>query len=114
MIVLDFDDFIPEEKIIVLKGKKFDVTEIPFEIALKFNEVMPIITALSNNEDISDDEKEKLMKLVFMVFKISDPELDYQWFKNQITFRKFYKIIEVLTQSMFDEGKKKEEVQTEM
>ena len=108
MIVLDFDDFVPEEKIIKLKGKNFNVTEIPFEIALKFNEAMPIVTALSKSENISDEEKEKLLTLIFLVFKLSDPELDYEWLKKQITFQKFYKIVEVLTNAMFAEDKKKE------
>lgn len=109
MIVLDFDDFIPEEKIINLKGKKFDVTEIPFEIALKFNEVMPIIIAMSKNEKVTDEDLDKLLKLIHVAFKLSDQDIEFEWVKKNVTLQKFNKIVELLTKSMFDEGKKKQE-----
>lgn len=108
MQVLDFDDFIQEQKIIKLGGKEFDVTMIPFDVALRFNEAMPILNLISEGEGITEDQKEQLLKLIFLVFQLSDPELDYGWFRKQVTFNKFFKIVQTLTESMFDEGKKKE------
>ena len=109
MQILDFDEFMPEEKIITLKGKKFNVTEIPFEISLQFNQCYPVLTALSKNEEITKEDFNKLFKLIYSIFKISDPELDEQWLQTNLTLPRFNKIITLVSQAMFDEGKKKEE-----
>ena len=108
MIVLDFDDFIPEEKSIKLCGKRFDVTSIPFEVSLKFNEAMPIIMAMSKSEKISEGDSDVLLKLIHMAFQLSDPDIEFEWVKKNVTLQRFNKIVELLTKAMFDEGKKKD------
>ena len=114
MQILDFDEFVPEPKIITLKGKKFDVSEIPFEIALQVNEVIPIMTALSKSEKVTKEDFTKLRELIYEIFKISDPDLSEEWLKKAVTLPIYNKLITFIFESIFDEGKKKEEVPTEI
>ena len=108
MQILDFDEFIPEDKIVKLKGKEFNITEIPFEIALQFNQAYPVLTALSENKEISKEEFDKLFQLIYSIFKISVPDLEEEWLRKNLTTQRFNKIITLISQAMFDEGKKKE------
>jgi hypothetical protein len=109
MQVLDFEDFIPEEKFVKLKDKQFNVSEIPFEIALQVNQVLPVLTDLAAGKEIEEENFKKLFKLIYSIFKVSDPELDEAWLQKNLTLPRFNKIITFIFEAIFDDGKKKEE-----
>lgn len=113
MLVLDLDQFIPEEKVITLKGKSFNISEIPFELTLQVYDVLPTMTCLSEGKQVTKEDFDKIFKLIYSIFKISDPELEESWLKKLITLRRFNEIVPFIFQAMFDDGKKKEETPME-
>ena len=108
MKVLDLDKFLPEEKILKLGGREFDITTVPFIITLQVYEVIPIMTKIEQAISIPVEDYEKLLDVIFKVLQVSSPDLDRKWLEKNINIQRFNELMPFIFTALFDDGKKKE------
>jgi hypothetical protein len=114
MLVLDLNEFKPQERKICLSDKEFDLTFIPFEISIQYYDLLPAMQAMSENKKIEISDFEKVFELIYSMFKISVPDLDKEWLRKEINFARMIKLLPYLSEAIFDDGKKKEPIQTQI
>ena len=109
MQVLDLDKFVPEEKIVKLGNKEFDITVVPFEISLQIYDLIPMIQNLEKGE-ITEEDYDKLFNILYRILKNSNDEIDEKWLRKQINLSRFKELMPFIFSSVFgDESKKNEE-----
>jgi hypothetical protein len=105
--VLDLDKFLPEEKILKLGGKEFNLTLIPAELTLRFYDLIPIMERLEKDKTINNNDYDIILKLIFDILKLSN-EIDFDWLKKQLNIERFNRIITYIFNALFDTSKKNE------
>jgi hypothetical protein len=105
--VLDLDTFYPEQKILKLGGRDFDITTIPFGVTLQMYEVLPIMQKIEKSEPITPDDADKLTGIIHKIISSSAPDVTREWVEKNITIARFNQVMPFLFDAVFDDGKKK-------
>jgi len=106
-LVLDLDAISPKSQLVKLGDKEFDVSIVPFNVSLRFYDCMPILEKMENLKPLSEDEYKKILSIIYDIFKVSDPELTFEWICNKLNVDRFNKLLPLILDNMFGEDAKK-------
>jgi hypothetical protein len=113
MPVLDLDILKPEEKKIILGGKEFDITFIPYDIALSVVDAAPALKKLEDKQLPTKDEYEKIFNIIFEIFHECDETIEKKWLRRQINWERFQELMPVIFSAIFGVTKKNEKASGE-
>lgn len=110
-LVLDLDVFTNEKRELKLGGKTFNFEIIPFEITLRFYDLLPVIQKIDEHKNISAEDAGKIFDVFTDLLKLSDETVDLKWIKKNIDIKRFPLLVSFIFNMMFDIDLKKNEIQ---
>jgi hypothetical protein len=108
MPVLDLDILKPDEKIIKLGGKEFDITFVPYDIALSVVDAAPALKKLEDKQLPTKEEYNSIFNIILEIFQSCDEDIDKKWLRKQINWERFQELMPVIFQAIFGVSKKNE------
>lgn len=107
MKVHDLNVFKPEPNKITVGDKTFTIKILPFIVEAQLMENLPLLTKLENKTVLKKEDIEKLLDLIFEVFRTVDNDLTMEWVKLNVNSSIFNHLFPVIY-SMILPGKAKE------
>jgi hypothetical protein len=105
MQVLDLDVICPDEKILTLGGKKFDITIVPARISFNIYEMIPMIERLEKGE-MSEEDYDKFFNVMFRVLSHADKSITKEWLESKLNLQRFEQVVTFIFGAIFGTSKK--------
>lgn len=86
--ILDLDKVVPAERIVILSGKKIDVSRIPSRVTL---DIAKDQDKLKNG---GDDSFSAVLKQIICICKPSFPDITEEWIADNTDFEQLMQLIE--------------------
>ena len=77
--VVDLDIVRPEKSEIIIDGKEYDLTIIPWSIGLRMYDLMPAITELEKTGNITSEDYHSVLEIILDCLKLTDESLTIDW-----------------------------------
>ena len=104
--VLDLDNFAEEENVLKFGGKEFVFKIVPFAVALKFYETLPVFQKIENEGQLKHEDFEQIVPLITELLTIVDKTVDENFVKRNLDIKRFQPLVGFMFDLMFGESKK--------
>lgn len=105
-LVLDSQVFIPDDQIVTVGDKTFDLSEVPFEFSLRFYELIPIFQKLQDGAMITVEDYNSMFPIIYDLLKFYDESVEEKWLRKKIRMSTFAQILLPIFTCVFTDGKK--------
>lgn len=107
--VVDLDIVRPEKSEIIIDGKEYDLTIIPWSIGLRMYDLMPAITELEKTGNITSEDYHSVLEIILDCLKLTDESLTIDWIDRWMNYERFVNMLPFVTKAIFATSKKNAE-----
>ena len=107
--VLDLDNFTEEENVLNFGGKEFRFKIVPFCVALKFYETLPVFQKIEKEGQLKHEDFEQIVPLITELLSVVDKTVDDNFVKRNLDIKRFHPLVGFMFDIMFGDAKKNEE-----